>query len=548
MAHYLIQTHRRETDFVKVPDPTSQVSAKRSLQFVEKDALSKVSPTVNSINLGSPEQSADEFKSEKENKMQSIQNQDSDHPISAKRSLPFSDMGPLSQNVGPWKVRQKVDDQFGLLIPKCENVRDDFKSEKEKEIYGIQQIGCDAAFSNRKRKPAQTIEPSMNTIAGRLSQRRRKGNCDNNDLQKPKDEVLCCKLVNTEIFTGKEAEQEKEQHFTGSELDIHCDNVLEENPKMKKPSLVIKPNSDSSAGRLKLRSINYSNDGELPRVNDSISDIQPGVENVPSAKELEKAKGPLQSEMELDGASHNPLENLQCLVSDIKLEVQIVPSDKELGKAKDALQSVINHDDGSNTLLEHGKCHKQDKNEIMTGKEEGHWKEQPLTGDTHNIDSDNLLEEKPEMKRPSLATKLNSDSIAGRLRLRSRNRGACGDLPRLKDGTSDVKQEIENVPSNKEAKKDKETLPHDIKHDGGSNTPSEISPKMKCKRALTNAPNSDSIAGRLRQRRTKADGHDAGYPVMLTDGVQVANMSLSASSVPGSDSIAGRLKLRRRKM
>lgn len=548
MAHYLIQTHRRETDFIKVPDTTSQVSAKRSLQFTEKDALSKVSPTVNIIDLGSPEQSVDELKSEKENKMQSVQNQDSNYPISAKRSLPFSDMGPLSQNVGPWKVGQKVADQFGLLTPKCENVRDDFKSEKEKEIYGIQQVGCDTAFSKHKRKPAQTIEPSMNTIAGRLSQRRRKGNHDDNDLQKPKEEVLYCKDGINEILTGKEVEQEKEQRFTGSEHDIHCDTVLEGNPKMKKPSLAIKPNSGSSAGRLKLRSSNYNNGGQLPRVNDSISDIQPEVENVPSVKKLDKVKEALQSEMKLNGASNNPLENLQCLISDIKLEVQIVPSDKELEKAKDALQSVTNHDSGSNTLMEHGKCHKQDKNEIMTGKEVEQWKEQPLMGNKYNIDCDTWLEEKPEMKRPLLATNINSDSIAGRLRLRSRNRGACGDLPRLKDGTSDVKQEIENVPSNKEAKKDKETLLPDIKHDGGSNTPSEISPKMKHKRALANAPNSDSIAGRLRQRRTKAGGHDAGSPVMLTDGVQVGNMSLSASPVPGSDSIAGRLKLRRRTM
>lgn len=449
---------------VKGSDTPNQVSAKSSLQFADREALSKDALKVNGIDLVSSEsqfedQSADEFKGKKESTMQNIQNEDTNYQISAKRSFPFSDMGPLSQNMGPWEVEHKVDDLFGLLKPQRENHCDDFKSEKETELNGIECFGSETAFTKLKRKPAQTIEPSMDSIAGRLSQRCKKGNGHDNDLQKPKERVLCCKQGINEIFTGMEVEQEKEQHFTSGKHDIDGDIVLDENPKMKKPSLATKLNSDSIAGRLKLRSKNHGNGGELPRVNDSILDIKLDVENVPSGKEVEKDKV--------------------------------------------ALPSEIKHDDGSNTPLEHGTCGKQDMNKILTGKEEEQEKEQHFTGDKHDIDDDTLSEKNPEMKKSSLATKVNSDSIAGRLKLRSRNHDNGGDLLRVNDSISDVKQDVENVPSDKEVEKDKEILASDIKHDGGSNTPSERSPKLRHKRALANARCSDSIAGRLRQRHKR---------------------------------------------
>ncbi|KAF3438882.1 hypothetical protein FNV43_RR17157 [Rhamnella rubrinervis] len=366
VAHYLIQTHLQESDMVKGSDISNQVSAKRSLQFTDREALSKESLKVNSINLASSksqfeDQSTDEFKSEKERKKQSIQNEGINCQISAKRLLPFSDTGPLSQNMGPCEAEHKVDDQFGLLKSHYENHCDGFKSEKETEIAGIECFSSETTFSKPKRKPAQTIEPSMDTIAGRLSQRRKIGNGQDNALQKPKEKVLCCKQGISEILTGMEVEQEKEQHFTGSKQDIDGDIMLEENPKMKKPFLATKLNSDSIAGRLKLRGRNHDNGGELPRVNDSILD---------------------------------------------------------------------------------------------------------------------------------------------------------------------VKQHVENFPSDKEVEKDKEILPSDIKHDGGCNTPSERSPKLKHKRALANALSLDSIAGRLRQRRRKADGHDADFAGMLTS---------TTSSIPCSE-------------
>lgn len=477
---------------VKGSDTANQVSAKRSLQFADREALSKNSLKVNSINLVSSEsqfedQSADEFKSGKESKIQSIQNEDTNYQISAKRSLPFSDMGSVSQNMGPWEVEHKVGDQFVLSKPHCENHCDGFKSQKETEIDGIECFGSETAFAKLKRKPTKTIEPSMDTIAGRLSQRRKKGNGHDNDLQKPKGKVLCCKQGINEILTGMEVEQEKE-YFTSSKHDIDGDIVLEENTKMKKPSLATKLNSDSIAGRLKLRSKNHGNCGELPRVNDSILDI--------------------------------------------KLDVENVSSDKEVEKDKVALPSEIKHDDVSDTPLEHGTCGKQDINKILAGKEVEQEKEQRFTGNKHDIDDDTLSEKNPEMKKSSLACKVNSDSISGTLKPRSRNHDNGGELPRVNDSISDVKQDVESVPSDKEVEKDKEIPPSDIQHDGNSNTPSERSPKLKHKRSLANAPISDSIAGRLRRRRTKADGHDADFAGMLTS---------TTSTTRGSESIARRL-------
>ncbi|XP_048335958.2 uncharacterized protein LOC107424729 [Ziziphus jujuba] len=316
VAHYLIQTRRRETNLVKSPDTANHVSAKRLLQFSDKDEVSKESLDVNNNNIGSSEpqfedQSADKFKSEREKRMHGSLNQHIDSQISVTRSLSFSD-GPLSQNVGPLDVKHKVHYQFGLLKPQCENKGDDFESEKEKEMGGTEDIDSHTALSKLKRKPAQTIEPSIDTIAGRLRQRRKEGHQDN-DFQKPKENVSCCKDVVNKVLIGKEVDQEIEEHFSGNKHDIINDTVLENNPMLKDPSLATEPSSDSIAGRLKLRSRNHGNADESPNVDDNISDVKPDAENIWTDKEVKKDKEVLSSDIKHKNDSNTPLEKSQML-------------------------------------------------------------------------------------------------------------------------------------------------------------------------------------------------------------------------------------------
>lgn len=320
VAHYLIQTCRRETNLVKSPDAANQVSAKRLLQFSDEDALSKESLDVNNDNLGSSEpqfedQSADKFKSHREKKIHSSLNQHIGNQISAKKSLPFlpfSD-GPLFQNIGPLDVEHKVHGQCGLLRPQSENKGDDFESEKEKEMGGTEDVESHIAFSKLKRKPAQTMRPSNDdSIAGRLRQRRKEGHQDN-DFQNPKENLSCCKQVINKILIGKEVDQEIEQHFSGNKHDIINDTVSENNSMLKKLSLATEPHSDSIAGRLKLRSRNHRNGYELPKVDDSISDVKLDVENVWSDKEVEKDEQVLPFYIKHNNESNTPLEKIQKL-------------------------------------------------------------------------------------------------------------------------------------------------------------------------------------------------------------------------------------------
>ncbi|XP_059458036.1 uncharacterized protein LOC132187663 [Corylus avellana] len=262
VAHYLIQTRRLQTNLDENADATNQVSAKRSLPFSDIEAQPKGSLEVDSIHLQSlkPQadvKSEDEFKSEKENKMQSSPNPGSNNQTSARRSLPFSDRGAQSGNLNPPEIDHEVDDLHGLSKPHSEDkTNDQFKGEKETELHSMDQehghtsnvMESHLKVNNR----ALPIYQSRDSIAGRLRQRCREGNSHIDERSPGVNEKISEAVEN--ISSENNVEKEKEMH--SKEIDKQgTDNVASERtPKLKKkPASAAEPSLDSIAGRLRSR-------------------------------------------------------------------------------------------------------------------------------------------------------------------------------------------------------------------------------------------------------------------------------------------------------
>ncbi|XP_030496131.2 uncharacterized protein LOC115712051 [Cannabis sativa] len=114
-----------------------------------------------------------------------------------------------------------------------------------------------------------------------------------------------------------------------------------------------------------------------------------------------------------------------------------------------------------------------------------------FTCDKHDDPEKTLLVRTPLAKEISPFTRINSDSIAGRLKRRQEKSCDCDD-----EKKANVMQTVEGI-----------SLPSDIiKQAGDSNAPLETSRKLKAKRAVAVEPSPDSIAGRLRQRRRMDNG------------------------------------------
>lgn len=265
VAHYLIQTRRLQTNSDENADPTNQVSAKRSLPFSDIEAQPKGSLELDSIHLQSLKPQAEvksenEFKSEKENKMQSNPNPGSNNQISARRSLPFSDIGAQSGNLNPPEVDNKVDDLHGLSKSHSEDKTDDqFKGEKEKELLSMDQEhghSSNVMESHLKvNKRALPIYQSPDSIAGRLRQRCRKGNSPNKERSLGVNEKISdVKQAVKNISSENNVEKEKEIH--SKEIDkLGAENVVSDrSPNLKKkPAPAAEPSLDSIAGRLRSR-------------------------------------------------------------------------------------------------------------------------------------------------------------------------------------------------------------------------------------------------------------------------------------------------------
>ena len=260
VAHYLIQTRRLQLNLDTNADVTNQVSAKRPLPFSDVKAESEGSLKVDSIHLKSFKSQSevkseeDKFEIEKENKMQTTpipgKNQ-----VSARRSLPFSDIGVQSGNMTSAEVENGVEDLPRLAKPQSGNNTDDqFKGEKEKEQHFTnKQLGDSnndlESYPKLKRKHSLPIEPSPDSIAGRLRQRRRICNGhDDEGLLGVSEKIADIKQDVNNISLESSVEKEKEMH--SKESKDGDDNIASErSPTHKKPA----PASECIAGRLRSR-------------------------------------------------------------------------------------------------------------------------------------------------------------------------------------------------------------------------------------------------------------------------------------------------------
>lgn len=265
VAHYLIQTQRSQKNLGENPETTNQVSAKRSLHFPDVDASCEeiLKDHCNDIGMIKPlaeHKIDDELKSEKENDTQSSSNPDINNQTSAKRSLSFPDVVQQSENFGSPEVDHKVGDHLGLPKLQSESSRDDLKGEKENEIHLMDMKLGDSSHetsSKHKMKPALAIEPC--SIAGRLRQRRRKGNDHDDDLPEAKVETPDVEQEVNKILSEKEVEKGKGILFTDGG---DSSTALGTSSKLKKKrALAAEPSPDSIAGRLRQRRKANSPDG-----------------------------------------------------------------------------------------------------------------------------------------------------------------------------------------------------------------------------------------------------------------------------------------------
>lgn len=242
VAHYLIQTRRLQTNLDKNADVTKQVSAKRSLPFSDVEAVSEGSLKVDGIHLGSfksQSESEDKFEGEK----QTSPIPGTNNQVSARRSLPFSDIGVQSVNLTSAEVENGVDDLPGLAKPQTGNSTDDqFKGEKEKEPHFTDKEHGDRnndlkSSSKLKKKHALPIVPIPNSVAGRLRQRRRISNdCDDKQLPGVSEKIADIK----QDLSASGVHEEEEMH---SKESVDDDNTIASvrSPKHKKPAPAAEP-------------------------------------------------------------------------------------------------------------------------------------------------------------------------------------------------------------------------------------------------------------------------------------------------------------------
>ncbi|KAM3757200.1 hypothetical protein ACB098_02G170500 [Castanea mollissima] len=220
VAHYLIQTRRLQTNLDKNADVTKQVSAKRSLPFSDVEAESEGSLKVDSIHLGSfksqsEAKSEDKFESEK----QTSPIPGTNNQVSARRSLPFSGIGVQSVNMtSSTEVENGVDDLHGLAKSLTGNSTDDqFNGEKEKELHFTDKEHGDRnndlkSSSKLKKKCALPILPGVSENIADIKQN----------------------------VSASDVDEEEEMH---SKESVDDDNNIasERSPKHKKPAPAAEP-------------------------------------------------------------------------------------------------------------------------------------------------------------------------------------------------------------------------------------------------------------------------------------------------------------------
>lgn len=134
----------------------------------------------------------------------------------------------------------------------------DFKGEDEMKMDSVNMKLGDsnnalATTSKSKVKLAQDIEPSADSIAGRLRLRQQKGD-DHDDLPEATEKIPDGKLDANKILSEKKVEKERCVMFTDNEHGGDSSTALKGSSKVKKKRvLAAEPSADSVAGRLRQR-------------------------------------------------------------------------------------------------------------------------------------------------------------------------------------------------------------------------------------------------------------------------------------------------------
>ncbi|KAK9284201.1 hypothetical protein L1049_023370 [Liquidambar formosana] len=218
-------------------------------------------------------------------------------PVSAKRSLPFSDTEAPSDRT---ESVEGNDDQLGLLKPQPEDKKDDdLKGEKEKELHMDNNNGdSDITLEinpELKKKSTSATEPTPDSIGGRLRQRRNKDTSCDGELIRMNEETLDAKPAVNTILSESEAEFNMKLSIpTKPSPDLDNKNgdsntTPEINPKLKrKPASATEPSADSIGGRLRQRrNKGTSCDGELIRMNEETLDAKQAANTISSESEAE---------------------------------------------------------------------------------------------------------------------------------------------------------------------------------------------------------------------------------------------------------------------
>ncbi|XP_057501703.1 uncharacterized protein LOC130785535 [Actinidia eriantha] len=217
VSHYLIQTRRQETDSDKIPSTRVPASAKRSLPFSDTDGTlegmkSPISNNNDSI-LVTPKhednETDDEFKDEKRKEMDVPENKHGAIDISS---------GSNQDHNKKSELNSESSDHYGELS------KPESEDSKTSEIL----YSCTGSRPKLKRK-SHTPEPSADSIAGRLRQRQRRG-----DKQ---DEELVG--TNESLDVKEQATKDEPSESEAKANTSQCSSI--------------NPGVDSIAGRLRLR-------------------------------------------------------------------------------------------------------------------------------------------------------------------------------------------------------------------------------------------------------------------------------------------------------
>ncbi|POO02695.1 Zinc-finger domain of monoamine-oxidase A repressor R [Trema orientale] len=303
VAHYLIQTFRSETMKGNTPDAKSEIPEKWSLPFSDVDAVPNDSLKVTDDQHDSSEElkhkSNDEYKN-------------SDHnQNSAKRALPFSNMGLASENIGSLEVDHMVEDPIG---------------------------------SKLHMEPAQDTELSIECIAGKLRQRSAKSDCRDDDLPEAEEKVMDGKQAVEEISLEKEMDQENDFHFTCNKHESVKKIPMEGIRKVKETSTATTINSDSIAGRLKRRRVKGCD-------HDDEKNSDASAEVISLEIKVEKRKEVLPSDIKHYGECNDPLETSPKLKPK-RVQAAEPNPDSVAGRLRQRRRMGHSHDDEKLGLLE----------------------------------------------------------------------------------------------------------------------------------------------------------------------------------------------------